>query len=125
MTKKNTIVLCRACESGIRQPGSTWRCTGCGRRFCCHTSRTGGSRGQPMLCQPCTEKAREAGTWVVERHAGRRGCVWHQIYEGTEDDAREACHKAWLLMRQGGLRLRDPQDWVILEVAEPTLRTRW
>lgn len=84
---------------------------------------------------PMPERPKYAvGSWLVVRHAGRRVQAgrhyskgpWRFVFWGAdESQARQVFANHRMTMRQGGLRLVDPNDVVVREQWEPRLRTRW
>lgn len=64
--------------------------------------------------------------WVLERHSGRAGADWHQIWKGYNEARGVAKYlKIEGELRQGGVRLIDPHGSVVMLRCSPRLRTRW
>lgn len=66
--------------------------------------------------------------WRVERHGGRdrgRGSSWRVIANGDEATCREVFDNVKRDLRQGGLRLFNPDNVCLDEAVAPRLRTRW
>ncbi len=63
--------------------------------------------------------------WKVQRHGGHRNNIWRQVFEGSELDAGKVYQKHITDMRQGGVRLLDPNGKVVFGRSAPGVRTVW
>jgi hypothetical protein len=70
------------------------------------------------------ETAMNAG-WKVERHSGRLGDHYREVFAGEETIARAKFEKIEKALRQGGVRLIRPDGHTEYIVNAPRLRTRW
>jgi|GEM_PF-2969866 len=65
------------------------------------------------------------GLWTVWRHGGRSSDVWRAVYAGERAQAEARYWREREKMRQGGVRLMDPEGRVVMSDWAPRLRTRW
>jgi hypothetical protein len=63
--------------------------------------------------------------WRLERHSGRTGEPWREVWKGdNEKEARGRYDAVSTALRQGGVTLFRGED-VVLHTHAPRLRTRW
>lgn len=63
--------------------------------------------------------------WTVLRHGGRLTDTWRTVCSGDRTRAEERYWREHERMRQGGVRLVDPDGRVVMDDWAPRLRTRW
>lgn len=64
-------------------------------------------------------------TWKVTRHSGRNGDEAKVVYEGSEEKATAKYRKLEVALRQGFVKLINPDGEVVKRVHSARVRTRW
>lgn len=68
------------------------------------------------------------GKWEVERHGGMTrgsGSKWRQIAAGTEAECQEVYENVRQGLRQGAVRMFNPNGEMVRQCSAPRLRSRW
>jgi hypothetical protein len=66
------------------------------------------------------------GQWEIYRHSGFFNAKWRRIYATTDEGKASAKYKSiYDRLRQGGVRLVDPEGVVIQEFYSGPMTLRW